>query len=113
VLLPAWPCQWDVQFKLWAPLNTSVELVYSSGVVRSLRVEVSCGGSGHVPVHGVWHDSCAAAGAPVQRQMGQLRALAAPKYLRLGDAPSWECIMRSPLIAHSVMRAVGSSAAVG
>ena len=41
VLLPAWPCHWDVRFKLWAPLNTSVELVYSGGLVRSLHVEVS------------------------------------------------------------------------
>ena len=44
-LLPAWPCGWDVQFKLRAPLNTSVEVVYSGGIVRSLRVEVS-GGEG-------------------------------------------------------------------
>lgn len=26
VLLPAWPCSWDVNFKLWGPLNTSVEV---------------------------------------------------------------------------------------
>jgi len=30
VLLPAWPCQWSVQFKLWGPLNTSVEVTYSA-----------------------------------------------------------------------------------
>jgi len=49
VLLPAWPCGWDVQFKLWAPLNSSVEVVYSGGVVQSLRVEVSgWGGDGCV-----------------------------------------------------------------
>ena len=29
VLFPAWPCAWDVDFKLWGPLNTSVELSYS------------------------------------------------------------------------------------
>jgi len=28
VIFPAWPCEWDVDFKLWGPLNTSVELSY-------------------------------------------------------------------------------------
>ena len=41
VVLPAWPCDWDVQFKLWAPLNTSVEVAYRGGVVHWLKVEVS------------------------------------------------------------------------
>lgn len=31
VLFPAWPCEWDVDFKLWGPLNTSVEGQYSGG----------------------------------------------------------------------------------
>ncbi len=26
VLFPAWPCDWDVNFKLWGPLNTTVEV---------------------------------------------------------------------------------------
>jgi hypothetical protein len=30
VLLPAWPCAWSVRFKLWGPLNTSVEVVYDA-----------------------------------------------------------------------------------
>ena len=39
VLLPAWPCAWDVSAKLWAPGNTSVEFSYTGGVLRSLAVE--------------------------------------------------------------------------
>ena len=38
VLLPAWPCGWDVSAKLWGPLNTTVEFEYAGGVVRSLVV---------------------------------------------------------------------------
>ena len=38
VLLPAWPCGWDVNFKLWAPLNTTVEVVYAGGALVSLDV---------------------------------------------------------------------------
>lgn len=29
VLLPAWPCEWAVRFRLWAPLSTVVELDYA------------------------------------------------------------------------------------
>ena len=29
-LLPAWPCQWSVRFKLWGPLNTSLEGSYTA-----------------------------------------------------------------------------------
>ena len=39
VLFPAWPCDWDVDAKLWAPGNTSVELSYTGGALRSLTVE--------------------------------------------------------------------------
>lgn len=39
VLLPTWPCAWDVSFKLWGPLNTSVEVVYAGGAVTSCVVE--------------------------------------------------------------------------
>lgn len=39
VLFPAWPCEWDVDFKLWAPLNTSVELSYA-GATRALSAFV-------------------------------------------------------------------------
>jgi hypothetical protein len=39
VLLPAWPCDVDVSFKLWAALNTSVELVWAGGAQVSLAVE--------------------------------------------------------------------------
>jgi hypothetical protein len=38
VLLPTWPCEWDVSFKLWGPLNTTVEVVYAAGVVKSAVV---------------------------------------------------------------------------
>ena len=37
-LLPAWPEDWDVSFKLCAPGNTTVECVYRDGRVRSLKV---------------------------------------------------------------------------
>ena len=39
VLLPAWPCGWDVAFKLWAPFNTSVEVEYAGGKLVSLNVQ--------------------------------------------------------------------------
>jgi|LauGreDrversion2_5_1035112.scaffolds.fasta_scaffold425188_1 hypothetical protein len=39
VLLPAWPCELDVSFKLWGALNTSVEVVWASGALVSLVVE--------------------------------------------------------------------------
>ena len=38
VLLPAWPCNWDVQAKLWAPGNTSVEFSYANHTLLSLAV---------------------------------------------------------------------------
>ena len=38
VVLPGWPCGWDVHFKLQAPRNTSVEVVWAGGKVRSLEV---------------------------------------------------------------------------
>lgn len=38
VLLPTWPCEWDVDAKLWAPGNTSVEFSYKNGSVVSLDV---------------------------------------------------------------------------
>lgn len=39
VLLPAWPCEQDVSFKLWAQLNTTVEVVYANRTLVSLVVE--------------------------------------------------------------------------
>ena len=81
VVLPAWPCDWDVQFKLWAPLNTSVEVEYRGGVVHWLKVEVSSwkGGVGAGESVVCCVTPAAAAGALVQREMGRLRSLAAPK----------------------------------
>ena len=38
LLFPAWPQAWDVEFKLHAPGNTTVEGVYRDGEVRNLRV---------------------------------------------------------------------------
>lgn len=37
-LLPAWPKDLDVYFKLYAPDNTTVELYYKDGVVKKLKV---------------------------------------------------------------------------
>lgn len=37
-LLPAWPREWDVEFKLHAPMNTAVEGVYRGGRMVSLTV---------------------------------------------------------------------------
>jgi hypothetical protein len=38
VLFSAWPCEWDVDFRLWGPQNTVVEVVYRSGALVSLVV---------------------------------------------------------------------------
>ena len=38
VLFPAWPKEWDVQFKLHAPFNTTVEGVYRGGKLERLKV---------------------------------------------------------------------------
>ena len=38
VMLPAWPCDWDVDAKLWGPGNTSVEFSYLGGALKSLTV---------------------------------------------------------------------------
>jgi alpha-L-fucosidase 2 len=37
-LLPAWPKNWDCEFKLHAPLNTTVEGVYRAGKLEQLKV---------------------------------------------------------------------------
>ena len=39
VLLPAWPCDRDVAFKLWGPLNTTVDVVYRNRTLVSLDVQ--------------------------------------------------------------------------
>ena len=38
ILFGAWPCAWDVEFKLHGPRNTTVEGVLRSGKVVSLKV---------------------------------------------------------------------------
>jgi hypothetical protein len=38
VLFPAWPKGWDVEFKLHAPYQTTVEGVYRGGRLESLKV---------------------------------------------------------------------------
>ncbi|RLD88962.1 MAG: hypothetical protein DRJ29_16875 [Bacteroidetes bacterium] len=38
VLFPAWPEEWDVDFKLHAPKNTTVEVSYKDGEIVSLVV---------------------------------------------------------------------------
>jgi len=37
-LLPAWPEDWDVDFKLHAPLNTTIECVYRNHRIEKLKV---------------------------------------------------------------------------
>jgi len=37
-LFPAWPKEWNVEFKLHAPRNTTIEGVYRNGRVVSLKV---------------------------------------------------------------------------
>jgi len=39
VLFPAWPCSWDVAFKLWGPGSTSVEVEYAAGKLVSIDVQ--------------------------------------------------------------------------
>jgi hypothetical protein len=41
-LLPAWPKDWDVSFKLHAPQQTTVECVYRGGKVEKLVVTPPC-----------------------------------------------------------------------
>ena len=38
VLFPAWPKEWDVEFKLHAPMKTTVEGVYRGGKLQTLKV---------------------------------------------------------------------------
>ena len=33
LILPAWPKEWDVHFKLHAPQQTTVEVVYKNGKI--------------------------------------------------------------------------------
>ena len=40
-VLPAWPCSWDVDFRLHAPRNTTVELSFRDGRVANLTVTPS------------------------------------------------------------------------
>jgi hypothetical protein len=37
-ILPAWPKDWDVSFKLHAPRDTTVECVYRHGKIEKLEV---------------------------------------------------------------------------
>ncbi len=38
ILFPAWPKNWDVHFKLYAPYNTTVEGILKNGKVKMLKV---------------------------------------------------------------------------
>jgi hypothetical protein len=38
ILFPAWPTEWNVKFKVWAPKQTSIEGVLENGKLRSLKV---------------------------------------------------------------------------
>jgi alpha-L-fucosidase 2 len=37
-LLPAWPKEWDINFKLLAPFNTTIECSYKNGKIERLIV---------------------------------------------------------------------------
>jgi hypothetical protein len=37
-LLPAWPADWDVSFKLHAPYRTVIECVVRDGILQELQV---------------------------------------------------------------------------
>lgn len=38
VLFPAWPKEWDVDFKLHAPGNTIIDCCFSGGEIKKLKV---------------------------------------------------------------------------
>ncbi|MCB7130139.1 MAG: hypothetical protein J3T61_11445, partial [Candidatus Brocadiales bacterium] len=38
LLAPTWPKEWDVDFKLHAPLSTTVEGTYRNGKIERLKV---------------------------------------------------------------------------
>jgi len=38
LLFPAWPCEWNVHFKLHAPKNTTVEAELRDGKLKILSV---------------------------------------------------------------------------
>ena len=40
-VLPCWPSEWDVEFKLYAPQQTTVECTYKNGKIEKLKVEPS------------------------------------------------------------------------
>jgi len=37
-LLPCWPKEWDVAFKLYAPYQTCVECIFRKGKIEYLKV---------------------------------------------------------------------------
>ena len=38
ILLPAWPEEWDVAFRMSAPFNTTIECEYKDGEIKELNV---------------------------------------------------------------------------
>lgn len=38
ILFPAWPKNWDVEFKLHAPYQTTVEVIYKKGKIEKLKI---------------------------------------------------------------------------
>ena len=38
LLFPAWPKGWDVEFKLHAPMKTTIEGIYRDGNLEQLKV---------------------------------------------------------------------------
>ena len=41
LLFPAWPKEWNVDFKLYAPKNTTIECVYRNGKIEKLKITPS------------------------------------------------------------------------
>ena len=51
-LLPAWPAEWDVKFKLHAPQRTTVEVEYRDGKIVKLDVQPASRRKDVVVMHG-------------------------------------------------------------
>lgn len=54
LLLPCWPKEWDVSFKLHAPKQTTVECVYRNGKIEELKVTPESRTKDIIAQPGVW-----------------------------------------------------------
>ncbi len=55
LLLPCWPKEWDVNFKLHAPKQTTVECVYRNGKIEELKVTPQSRAKDIFTTLGEWH----------------------------------------------------------